>query len=64
MESHGKMHARPFVLHGGVWGVWSPTQGRSPNDMVVCVRNLPHGGGFGRPWEDRGGPREVLERYW
>ena len=36
--THGKMHARSTVLHGGVWG------GRSPppqGHVVKCVRVLP-----------------------
>ena len=51
---------------GGVWGGRSPPQGHSPNDMVICVSNLPYwmvfrgplgvlGGSFGGP----GGPVGV-----
>ena len=44
---------------GGVWGVRSPPQGHSPNDMVNRVCNLPYGRSSGVLWGS-GGVREVL----
>ena len=40
---------------GGVWGGRSPPQGHSPNDMVICVSNLPY-------WMVFRGPLGVLGR--
>ena len=51
------MRARSTVLHGGGLGGRSPPPGHSPNDMVICVCDLPHLGVFRGPlgsWESCG----------
>ena len=44
---------------GGVWAGRSPPQGHSPNDMVICVCNLPYWGVFRGPLGVLGGPVGV-----
>ena len=56
--THGKMRARSTVLHGGLGGA-EPPQGHSPNDMVICVCNLPYWGVFRGPLGVLGGPVGV-----
>ena len=54
---HRAFFKRLRVLRWGLGGQ-SPPQGHSPNDMVVCVCNLPHGafsGVFGGPLGVQGG---------
>ena len=46
--THGKMRARSSVLHEGDLG-GRPPQGHSPNDMVICVCDLPYWGVFRGP---------------
>ena len=60
---------------GGVWGGRRSPQGHSPNDMVICVSNLPYwmvfrgplgvlGGSFGGPGDPvgvQGGQRASWE---
>ena len=63
---HRALFKRLRIFGWGVWGGRSLPQGHSPNDMVICVSNLPYwmvfrgplgvlGGSFGGP----GGPVGV-----
>ena len=55
---HRAFFKRLRVLGGG-WAWRSPPQGRSPNDMVICVCDLPYWGVLRRrlgSWGSCGGP--------